>query len=192
MSEKKNLILYIVIIFVAAVIIALSWIALLWKDTSYPYCEMPRVVFSYRNDGNDIYVFDSEGYIYKISRFSGKTDRLASLMETIIQCLEENREEAWLEKVGTTNKEILQEKYNIFRKVVDNPKYAVFCTTISIPAMIDSPYSGSGCTDYWYGLISNTKGMYFYHTGYKEYDVTDKTIYQVVDWIRDEAKKYDK
>ena len=72
MSEKKNLILYIVILFVAAVIIALSWIALLWKDTSYPYCEMPRVVFSYRNDGNDIYVFDSEGYIYKSVDFLEK------------------------------------------------------------------------------------------------------------------------
>lgn len=191
MSEKKNLILYIVILFVAAVIVALSWIALTRKNTSYPYCEMPRVVFSYRNDGNDIYVFDSEGYIYKISRFSGKTDGLA-LMESTIKCLEENQEESWLEKVGATNKEILQEKYNIFRKVVDNPKYEVFCTTTSIPNMEDSPYSGSGCTDYWYGFISNTKGMYFYHTGYLKYDVTDKTIYQVVDWVRDEAKKCDK
>lgn len=191
MSEKKNLILYIVTLFVAAVIVALSWIALTRKNTSYPYCEMPRVVFSYRNDGNDIYVFDSEGYIYKISRFSGKTDGLA-LMESTIKCLEENREESWLEKVGAANKEILQEKYNIFRKVVDNPKYEVFCTTMYIPNMIDSHYSGSGCTDYWYGLISNTKGMYFYHTGYLKYDVTDKTIYQVVDWIRDEAKKCDK
>lgn len=191
MSEKKNLILYIVILFVAAVIVALSWIALTRKNTSYPYCEMPRVVFSYRNDGNDIYVFDSEGYIYKISRLSEKSEGL-SWLEPTLECLEKEQEESWLEKVGTTNKEVLQEKYNIFRKVIANPKYAVFCTTMYIPNMIDSPYSGSGCTDYWYGLISNTRGMYFYYTGYKEYDVTDKTIYQVVDWIRDEAKKCDK
>ncbi len=192
MSEKKkNLILFIVILFVV-VIIALVWIMLFRKNPSYPYYEMPRVVFSYRNDGNDIYVFDSEGYIYKISRLSGKTDGLAWL-ESTIKCLEENREESWLEKVGTTNKEILQEKYNIFRKVIANPKYAVFCTEYEVPNDSNAAYKDGGeLTDYWYGHISNTEGMYFYYTGFLKHDVTDKTIYQVVNWICDEVKICDK
>ena len=72
MSKKKKIFLIDIVILLIAVSAALAVIYCI--NTSYPNCEMPCVVFSYRNDGNDIYIFDSKGNIYKISRGSGKTD----------------------------------------------------------------------------------------------------------------------
>ena len=170
MSKKKIILIYIVILLIAVSAVPAVIYCI---NISYPNCEMPCVAFSYRNDGNDIYIFDSRGNIYKISRFSGKTDGFVWL-ESTIKCLNEENLETWLEKVGTTDQKVLRGKYNIFRKIVENPKYSVFCTEDSVPCNSSSFTDEQKLTDYWYGHTSETDGIFFYYTGRQKYDVRIK------------------
>ena len=70
----------------------------------------------------------------------------------------------WLEKVGIVDIEILQEKYYLFREIIKNPKFAVYCKTDIIPNDIDFPYTKT--TEHWYGYISRITGRDIFYTGY--------------------------
>lgn len=155
-------------------------------NTLYPHYEMPVMPFAYRAECNDIYVFDCNGNIYKITRTSKITNSF-EWAEPTVQCLEEGSTLDWLEKVGIVDIEILQEKYNLFREIIKNPKFAIYCKTDIIPNDIDFPYTKT--TEHWYGYISRITGRDIFYTGYLEYDVTDDRAFEIVDWINEEVGK---
>lgn len=148
---------------------------------------MPCVVFAYRNDYSDVYIFDANGDIYEISGKSGKTNGL-EWVEPTVDSLKEGNIGPWLEKVGTVEIDLLQEQYNMFRKMTERD-YGVYPTVNIIPTDEDSSSQYLRKSDYWYGFLSDTEIYAFYYKGYLQYDVTDKRAYQIVNWINDELVK---
>lgn len=115
-TKKKKIILMITIILIILTPMVIAIKNWYWR-APYPNYEMPVMPFAYRAENRDVYVFDCNGNIYKISRSSGMTNSFDWLTPTV-QCLEVGETVDWLEKVGTTDLEILQQKYNIFRKII--------------------------------------------------------------------------
>lgn len=152
-----------------------------------PFQKMPCVVFAYRNDYSDVYIFDANGDIYEISGKSGKTNGL-EWVEPTVDSLKEENIGPWLEKVGTVEIDLLQEQYNMFRKMTERD-YGVYPTVNIIPTDEDSSSQYLSKSDYWYGFLSDTEIYAFYYKGYLQYDVTDKRAYQIVNWINDELVK---
>ncbi len=185
MTKKKKIILMIAIILIILTPMVIAIKNWYWR-APYPNYEMPVMPFAYRAENSDVYVFDCNGNIYKISRNSGMTNSFDWLTPTV-QCLEVGKTLDWLEKVGTTDLEILQQKYNIFRKIIKNPKFAIYNTRNIIPNDVDHSYTQT--TEHWYGYINGTQGKDIYYKGYLEYDVTDERAFWIVNWISDEVRK---
>ena len=155
-------------------------------NTSYPHYEMPVMPFAYRAESSDIYVFDCNGNIYKIAR----TLEIANSFEWAehtVQCLEERETLDWLEKIGVVDLETLQGKYNLFREIIKNPQFAIYCKSNIIPNDINHSYTET--TENWYGYISGITGKDIFYTGYLEYDVTDDRAFEIIDWINEEVGK---
>ena len=155
-------------------------------NTSYPHYEMPVMPFAYRAKCNDIYVFDYNGNIYKIVRNSKMTDSF-EWAEPTVQCLKDGSTLDWLEKVGVVDIEILQEKYNLFREIMKNPKFAIYPKSNIIPNDINHSYTKT--TENWYGYIKDMEVTNIFYDGYLGYDVTDDRAFEIVDWINEEVGK---
>lgn len=152
---------------------------------------MPVMTFAYHDNANDVYLFDSKGNIYAIDRSTQKTNQLVWFDEAVA-VLEKDQPAEWMQLVGKTDVKELQKQYNIFCKVLSNPKFGVHATVNEIPTVVPSTQFTTP-KEYWNGYLKNS-GEYelkvLFLEGYLEYEATDKRADKIADWMKREASKY--
>lgn len=190
---KKKKIILSVIIAVVAVGFIVAGILALTRYAPWPNQKMPIITFAYNDTANDLYLFDSKGNIYFINRDTKKTNHSDWLADTLY-VLENDLTAEWLELVGKTDVKKLQKQYNLFCKVIKNPKFSIYETVHEIPA-VEPNTAYTTPKEYWYGYVASGEEhelKKLYLAGYLEYRATDERAHKIAEWITNEAMKYKK
>lgn len=190
--KKKKRVLLVIIAVMAVGLMILGLQTLRWY-VAWTNQRMPILTFAYNDKANDIYLLDSKGNLYFINRDTKKTNRLEWVEDTIY-ALQNDLTPEWLELVGKTDAKKLQKHYYTFCKVIKNPKFSIYPTVNTVPA-VEPNTQYTTPEEYWFGCVARgdkyeMKNLYL--AGYLEYKATDQRAGQIANWIREEAMKYKK
>ena len=182
MKKRKIIIPAIIVLLIVVVIAGISFF--LWYMPWSNY-EMPVVTFVYHDKANDVYLFDSMGNIYAIDRSTGKTNDFNWVNEAVAS-LEKGRTAEWIQVVGRTDRKELQKQYNVFCRVIKNPRFRVFETVKEIPA-VEPNTQYTTPEEYWFGYYKKNERYEwktFFLIGYLEYKTTDSRADKIAGWVK--------
>lgn len=184
MKKKILFLSAILLILVISVAGILIWISLPGNQ------EMPALTFVYFSENQDVYLMDSEGFVYVIREKTNKMANNKWIKETE-DALKNHRSEDWLEQIGKTEKKTLQKQYKVFYNVVSNPKFEIHPTVNEIPD-VEPNTQYTRPRERWYGYYVDEEGgqlKEFYLVGYLEYEASDERARQIADWVKKEVLK---